>query len=383
MGKLEKGQRAGISRATFIGAAGAAGAAGLMAATAGALSARAATATGAASSDAPAHCFFGANADAFPYIYNGIPMVRGTADPGGPGAPIPVPGLMGVRHYGEKPGPCPDDTNPADQCNNLKTAWPGYPISTTGPAPVVYSIYPIPDTVTNPDNAAFDDTIAKLTLLIQNAPPNAYLNAWHEALSLPYTGFDITAANMLALHKALRDLVHTVNDQSGSTVQYGSIFGGGANLVVGTPGTVWNSVPGDLDWYGVDVYGGRQNAGNTTCDNSDDLDTFIDNAKIQTGHYTGGNNNVFVPGYPKILIGETNYNIDTIVGAPPSGCPQTRADWFNQIATRMHHYGNNAVGILTFWRVGAELSGAYDPEEEYPDEPLGDRINDIINVTLT
>jgi hypothetical protein len=362
----------GISRRTFIGAAGAAGiaaagAAGIAAATA-AVPARAATTA------APAHCFFGSNKDVFLNILNGIPVPD---TPTSGTTAIPVPGLVGVRAYGAHPDTCTADPDNPTQCsspppggsppaNHLAQSWPDYPVPGEQ-GPIVYSIYPIPATVTDPSNIAHEATISAITNIIASAPPNSYLTAWHEAFSLDYPadGYPyITIENMYNLHTALHNLVKSTNP---ANVSYGSIFGSGANLVVGSAGSVWDSVPKTLDWYGVDVYGG--NNGGTTCVNLSCLDTFINNAKVKTA--VKG-----VPGYPKILIGETNFNDGN---KEPTGCPQTQGAWLTAVAQRMHQYGANAVGILTFWREGASLSGGYDPT----DLATVNAMNNIINTVLT
>lgn len=325
----------GLSRRAFIGVAGAAG---IAAATARALPAKAAT--------TPARCFFGSNQDVFLDIRDGE-VIPGTRHPI---LSAPVPGLSGVRIYGEKP-----DSNGNNQ---LASGWPAGP-SPTDQGPIVYSIYPIPSTVTGPtpDPA----TMLAIENLIGTAPPGSYLTAWHEALSLSgSTPPGATPAMMNSLHTALNKMCQ------GSNVTYGSIFGGDANFLanqnMGAPAAcppkstapqVWDSVPDDLGFYGIDVYGGDSIDKNMCF-----LDTFITNARL-----------VAASGYPKILIGETNYNsTDT-----------NRVEWLQQVATRMNAYGSNAIGILTFWGgAGAALSGAWDPTDDTIIGGMNYIINDIL-----
>jgi len=328
---------AGLSRRVFIGAAG----------TAGVLAA-AGRVLPAASAATPAHCFFGSNQDVFLDIKRGE-VIQGTNPPR---HSPPVPGLRGVRIYGGKPG---------KNGNNLSHHWPQGP-SPSDQGPIVYSIYPIPDTVINPKNPAHSETMTAIEKLIETAPPASYLNAWHEALSLKgSTPPSVTPAVMKSLHTVLNNMC-----RASAKVTYGSIFGGDANFLV-NPGTsapaacppkssaphVWDSVPDDLGFYGVDVYGGDDIDKNMCF-----LDTLISNAKLKA-----------VSGYPKIIIAETN-NRST---------DANRVEWFDQVAQRMHQYGSNAVGILTFWGgVHARLSGAWDPKDDAVIRGMNHVINKIL-----
>lgn len=303
-----------------------------------------------AKADATPRCFFGSNADVFVDIKQGVRMPGlEYADAVPPG----VPGLTGVRIYGEMP-----DLN---GINHLAHQWPAGP-SPTAQGPIVYSIYPIPDTIANSDNPAYWTTIRTIQNIIDTAPPSSYLTAWHEALSLPSsTPPGATPATMKSVHNVLNGMC-----QKSANVTYGSIFGGNANFLVdqgmmpptacppnATVPLAWDSVPDDLGFYGVDVYGGDDVDTNMCF-----LDTFIINANVKAAS-----------GYPKILIAETNKN----------STDARRVDWFERVATRMQAYGPNAIGILTFWGgAGAALSGAWDPA----DIAVIDGMNYVINNIL-
>jgi hypothetical protein len=113
-------------------------------------------------------------------------------------------------------------------------------------------------------------------------------------------------------------------------------------------------VPDDLGFYAMDPYGG-----NNIDENMCFLDTFITNAKLKAAS-----------GYPKILIAETN-NKSTSA---------SRVAWLEHVATRMHAYGSNAIGILTFWGgASAPLSGPWNPA----DTTVINGMNHIINHILT
>src|SRR5258708_14793214 len=85
----------------------------------------------------------------------------------------------------------------------------------------------MPDTVTNPDNPAYSETTRKIRTIIDTAPAGSYLNAWHEALSLPSsTPPGVTPAIMKSLHNVLNGMC-----QKAANVTYGSIFGGNANFL--------------------------------------------------------------------------------------------------------------------------------------------------------
>ncbi len=290
---------------------------------------------GASAADTAPRCFFGSNADVFLDIKQGV-WLPGLEYAGA--VPPSVPGLTGIRIYGKKP-----DSNGN---NRLRHQWPAGP-SPIGQGPIVYSIYPMPDTVTDPDHPAYFATIRTIQNIIDTAPTSSYLTAWHEALSLPSsTPPGATPAIMKSLHTVLNGMC-----QKSANVTYGSIFGGSANFLVdqgmtppaacpprATVPLAWDSVPDDLGFYGVDVYG---------CDAIDTnmcfLETFITNANAKAAD-----------GYPKILIAETNNN-DTDL---------KRVAWFERVAARMQAYGPNAIGILTFWGgADAELSGAWDPTD--------------------
>ena len=318
---------ASVSRRTLLGAAGAAG---ILAATAGLRPASAVTTPTTAGN--PGHCFFGSNQDVFLSIRS------------------KVPGLRGVRIYGAKP---------VNGVNKLASRWPAGP-SPADQGPIVYSIYPLPDTVLNPKNPHHSATIAAIENIIHTAPPNSYLNSWHEALTLKgSTPPGATPAIMKSLHSALN-----VMCKKSAHVTYGSIFGDSANFLA-RPGTkapagcvpasgaprMWDSVPDDLGFYGMDPYG-HDDIDKFMCF----FDTFITNAKLKAAS-----------GYPKIILAETNNKASVA----------DRVEWFDQVAVRMHTYGSHAVGILTFWREGAPLSGGW-----HPTKPLVTGMNKVINNIL-
>jgi hypothetical protein len=294
----------GVSRRTLIGAAGALG----IAATAF----RGLPATAAA---APAvHTqFLGSDQDVFKEIKDGE-TIGGVTYAG-------VPGLSGVRIYGEKP------TGKGSEKDHIAKAWPAPPVP--GAGPIVYSIYPVPHHVL--DGSLYDD----LKRLIDSAPPGSYLTTWHEALSLKYPAY-ITSEHMYQLHARMNTLV------KGTNVTYGPIFGGGdlAHLL--------SSAPPNLGFYGLDLYA------NDGIDRAmDRLEQFIALARKKDTK----------TGYPKLMIPECN--TPTVAERP---------EWFKTVCRRMHTYGSQSIGVLTFWHKHGKLSGPWLPK----DTKTVDAMNDII-----
>lgn len=300
--------RSGVSRRTLIGAAGVLG----IAATASrVLPAEAATAA------APAAQFLGSNAKVFTDIRYGE-KISGVRYPG-------VPGLRGVRIYGLQPD------GPGKETDRIAKAWPAPPVATAGP--IVYSVYPVPEHVFNGD---LHDALKNL---IASAPPDSYLTTWHEALSLPYPPY-ITSASMYKLHAHMNAMT------AGTTVRYGSIFGGG-DLV-----TLFKSVPPDLGFYGLDLYGNEGIEKGLAR-----LEQFISLAKPK---------DTKTPGYPRLVIPECN--------TPEKA---QRPDWFKGVCRRMHTYGADSIGVLTFWNPAGPLSGPWDPKDTKTIAAMNDVINSI------
>lgn len=298
----------GVSRRTLIGAAGALG----IAATAfRSLPAQAATRA------ARGGQFLGSNEDVFKDIRNGE-KISGVQYPG-------VPGLRGVRVYGLKPD------GPGDDTDRIAETWPVPPVAKAGP--VVYSIYPVPDHVFNGD---LSDALKKL---IASAPPESYLTTWHEALSLPYPSY-ITSENMRKLHAHMNAITQ------GTNVTYGSIFGGGDIA------TLFKSVPPNLGFYGLDLYGNEGIEEGLAR-----LEQFITLAKPK---------DTKTPGYPKLMIPECN--------TPKQA---QRPDWFESVCLRMHVYGAHSIGVLTFWNPAGPLSGPWDPKDRKTIAAMNDIIDDI------
>lgn len=285
-----------ISRRTLIGAAGALG----IAATAfRVLPAQA------AASAASTRSFLGSNKDVFEEIRDGE-KISGVQYPG-------VPGLRGVRMYGAKP------TGTNSETDHIANRWPSPPVANAGP--IVYSIYPVPEHV-------FSGSLNKtLESLIASAPPNSYLTAWHEALSLPFPKY-INSANMFKLHAHLNAMT------KGTHVTYGSMFGGPRPTGLTT---LFKSVPPNLGFYGLDLY---------ETDGIDNglkrLDQFIAMAKFKDtkAHY------------PKLMLPECN--------TPNKAM---RPQWFKRVCERMHVYGSHSIGVLTFWNPKGPLSGPWLPTD--------------------
>lgn len=298
----------GVSRRTLIGAAGALG----IAVTAfRVLPAEAAT----RATSMPE--FLGSNENVFKDIKFGE-KISGVQYPG-------VPGLRGVRIYGLKPD------GPKDETDRIRDSWPAPPVANAGP--IVYSIYPVPDHVFS---GSLDGVLKKL---IASAPANSYLTTWHEALSLPYPSY-ITSANMYKLHAHMNTLT------KGTNVTYGSIFGGG-NLA-----TLFKSVPPNLGFYGLDLYG------NEGIDQGlARLEQFITLAKPK---------DTKTPGYPKLVIPECN-----------TPAVDQRPAWFEGVAERMHKYGSHSIGILTFWNPKGPLSGPWQPTNKKTIAAMNDIIDKI------
>jgi hypothetical protein len=297
-----------LSRRTLIGAAGALG----IAATAlRVLPAQAAAAA------APGRSFLGSNADVFKDIKDGE-TISGVKYPG-------VPGLRGIRMYGVQP------TGKNKQTDHIRSTWPTPPVA--HPGPIVYSIYPVPEHV-------FNGSLNKtLESLIASAPPNSYLTAWHEALSLPFPKY-INSANMFRLHAHLNAMT------KGTHVTYGSMFGG--PRPTGLP-ALFKSVPPNLGFYGLDLY---------ETDGIDNgvarLDQFIAMAKPKDpkSHY------------PKLMLPECN--------TPKVAM---RPAWFTAVCERMHTYGSHSIGVLEFWNPTGPLSGPWLPK----DKKFIAAMNNIIN----
>jgi hypothetical protein len=294
----------GVSRRALIGAAGALGIAATALRTLPAL----------AAASAPSTQFLGSDQDVFKEIKDGE-TIRGVRHPG-------VPGLSGVRIYGEKP------TGKTHEKDHIAEAWPAPPVANAGP--IVYSIYPVPHHVL--DGSLYHP----LKRLIASAPPGSYLTAWHEALSLKYPKY-ITSENMYQLHARMNTLC------KGSHVTYGSIFGGGdlANL--------FRSAPPNLGFYGLDLYA-NDGIGRAM----GRLEQFIEMARKKDTK----------TGYPKILIPECN--TPTVAERP---------EWFKTVCRRMHAYGSHSIGVLTFWHANGPLSGPWLPT----DKKTIDAMNDIID----
>jgi hypothetical protein len=285
-----------LSRRTLLGAAGALG----IAATAfRVLPAQAAAAA------ASTRSFLGSNADVFKDIKDGE-TISGVKYPG-------VPGLRGIRMYGVQP------TGKNKQTDHIRSTWPTPPVA--NPGPIVYSIYPVPEHV-------FSGSLNKtLESLIASAPPDSYLTAWHEALSLPFPNY-INSANMFKLHAHLNAMT------KGSHVTYGSMFGGPRPTGLTT---LFKSVPPNLGFYGLDLY---------ETDGLDQgllrLDEFIKQAKLKDTKEH----------YPKLMLPECN--------TPNRGM---RPRWFKSVCERMHVYGSHSIGVLTFWNPTGPLSGPWRPTD--------------------
>jgi hypothetical protein len=196
-----------------------------------------------------------------------------------------------------------------------------------------------------------------LKSLINSAPPNSYLNCWHEALSLDYSEYPfVTSDAMYQLHARMNTLVQ------GSNVTYGSIFGGKDSDL----DMLFHSVPPNLGFYGQDLYA----TGGPSCTNGiaagmQHLEDFITQAKAK---------DTITPGYPSLAIPECNYAPDCSL----TGDPTLRGQWFEAVATRMHQYGSNSIGVLSFWNPSGPLSGPWDPNAPWYPSTV-EAMNDITN----
>ena len=297
-----------VSRRTLIGAAGALG---IAATTFRMLPA------GAATGAAPTGEFLGSNKDVFKDIKSGE-KISGVRYPG-------VPGLRGVRIYGLQPD------GPKKETDRIRKTWPTPPVAKAGP--IVYSIYPVPEHVFNGD---LHDTLKSL---IASAPPGSYLTTWHEALSLPYPSY-ITSDSMYKLHAHMNTITQ------GTHVTYGSVFGGG-DLA-----KLFKSVPPNLGFYGLDLYGNEGIEKGMAR-----LEQFITLAKPK---------DTKTPGYPKLMLPECN--------TPKKA---QRPDWFETVCERMHKYGAHSIGVMTFWNPAGPLSGPWDPKDKKTIAAMNDIINNI------
>lgn len=260
----------------------------------------------------PTAQFLGSDQGVFKEIRSGE-TVKGVKYPG-------VPGLSGVRIYGLKP------TGKNSETSHIAASWPQAtpPPEPANPGPIVYSIYPVPADVMSGKGPVY----AAVTHLIRTAPAGSYLTCWHEALSLKYPKY-ITSNTMYQLHARMNTLTRQLNPG----LTYGAIFGGG-DLT-----TLLHSVPPNLGYYGLDLYGNKGiDAGISR------LDTFITLARKK---------DTVTPGYPRIMLPECNSPINS-----------QRPDWFKEVAKRMKEYGSNSAGILTFWNGPGNIGANWNPTDK-------------------
>jgi hypothetical protein len=278
-----------------------------------------------------------------------------------------VPGLSGFRQYdnGSPTLAPPGVLSPGGWLNNLATTWPAPPFpGYEGPS--VFSIYPVPDSLAvinigGKPVPQFPETYKELDSLLASAPPNSYLSAWHEFGTIDYSAFDfLDAKSLYGLHQALNDLVADYPN-----VTYGPILFTPKTQDYNSLVAAFQSVPPGMGFYGVDVYGN-----NGTCEGLAQLENFIKLAKTIRGGST----------YPKLLIAETNtppVSSEYPNAAPRSGPAGT--GWFESVCTRMHNYGANSIGVLTYWNVSGKLSGAWDPGPVTPQDPDGTTVTALQN----
>lgn len=330
----------GASRRTFLRMAGTAGALGLAGAAIRARPARAAVAT---------HNFLGS--------YEGV---RGVPNQWFNQIHAVVPGLSGFRQYDNKPvGTFPQ------LHNNLATTWPAPPYPRyVGPS--VFSIYPLPESL-GIGGPVDPFTEAQINYLIASAPPDSYLSAWHEFGSIDYSGFGVNAGNLRALHGVLNLAC------KGSNVTYGPILFAPATQDYDRLVSAFDSCPPDMGFYGVDVYGNRG-----TCAGLQQLENFINLAKPL---------DAITPNYPKLLIAETNTPLTPPPCTPEPSCqvpPAPRSGgigvgWYETICARMHNYGANSIGVLTYWNENGQLSGPWDPGPTTSTDPDGTTVTALTN----
>jgi hypothetical protein len=287
--------RSGISRRRFLGTAAAAG---LAAGTLSILGAETVMAT----RPGGVPIFFGSIESFFNQIKyglddNGIPE---------PGLITPVLGLNGVRKYATKPQ--------SEETILPPSQWPAGPYAGYS-GPIVYSIYPNPYDVLDTTKQAYSNVVS----LIHSAPPNSYLNAWHEGLSLAHPTY-INVDSLFLLHTALNELCR------GTNVTYGAIL---------STTDSWDSAPHDLGFYGLDVY-------NNLGTGLTQLDGMISTARLWFTGEPYGFPPGTVPDYPNLIVTETNMPYD-------SDSPAARGQWFLDVCNRMKTYGTNAIGVLSYW----------------------------------
>jgi hypothetical protein len=235
-----------------------------------------------------------------------------------------VRGLRGVRIYGEQP------TGTNKETDHIANKWPLPPVANAGP--ILYSIYPVPEHV-------FSGSLNKtLESLIASAPPSSYLTAWHEALSLPFPKY-ITSASMYKLHAHINAMT------KGTHVTYGSVFGGGRLA------TLFKSVPPNLGFYGLDLYGNLGIEKGLAR-----LEQFIAQAKPKdTKNH-----------YPRLVLPECNTPFKA-----------ERPEWFTRVCERMHVYGSHSIGVLTFWNPHGPLSGPWLPKDRKTIAAMNNIVNHI------
>lgn len=230
-----------------------------------------------------------------------------------------VPGTVGCRSY-------------RDTVNEIPTAWPGKPGSTT-----IVSLRPLPADLLA---GRLDDQIKALLAV---APAKAELTVWHEAGILPYPDY-ITPTSIRQMHVKMHTLC------APTPVRYGCI-------IAGFPASMQNWIPTKdypLDWYGLDVY---MTPHFTRPDGTvyherlnHAMDSMLEVARSRSGKH-----------WPQITVPETN-----------SPHPSRRPEWFTAVAQWMAHNGGRRM--MSFWKEDGQLSGPWLPHDTATIQTLRDLI---------
>lgn len=329
-----------------------------------------------------------------------------------------VPDLNGYRQYDPTTN-YPVQNSDGSWQNKFATQWPDPPyVGYTGPS--VFSIYVAPSTVSGSQAAQTRADIEKLMASAKN--PRSYLSAWHEFGNISYNDFGsnhinygLTADNVKAVHNFLCGIAAEY-----ANVTYGPILFAPKVHDLASLQAAFQSCPKGMGFYGVDVYGNNGTAAGLA-----QLENFISLAKplnasnyplllvaetntplpetfsftaTAMGAFFGAAGSILTNGQPVQLLGspvpggfvagkmyymldasddsfqlsDTPFGNALPIGSSCSGLlatmPAPRAGdpgtgWFESVCNRMHIYGTNSIGVLTFWNVNGQLSGGWDPTD--------------------
>ncbi len=206
--------------------------------------------------------------------------------------------------------------------NRFPTPWPDHGKNTR----LLMSVYP-----------DLNDLLAgrldkRIGEMIAGAPPGSMLNAWHEALSLPYEQRYLTPYNVYQMHRKMYSLCR------GSNVTYGCLLGGGDLTYL------MRYVPPGLGYYGLDLYGNLSLRTHPRWEHARHRWIEFEELARTKDKF----------GHPRLVVGETNCPVEAL-----------RPAWFKLIASWMNERDSRAKGLFTFWaNPGHGLSGPWEPSDK-------------------